>query len=150
MTRKLSKSRINKSKIQNKFLQWPSRENFLALKKAKHFCNTLSKRTRKNYFEKVSKQGFANNKAFWNTVKRFLTNKCFLVNENIAIRNSDKIVTYKIELVELFDSHYISIVEKRSGIPPEIEGIPELENYDQFTVKYIIAKHESHSSIVNI
>ena len=35
MTKKLSKAIINKSRQRNKYLKWPSRENFLAYKKAK-------------------------------------------------------------------------------------------------------------------
>ena len=48
------------------------------LKKEKHLCNNLNRSTKTNYSENVTKQGFANNKAFWNTVKPFLTNRVYL------------------------------------------------------------------------
>ena len=47
------------------------------------------------YFLKVTGKGFANNKAFWNTVIPFRTNKGILTSETIAIENKGKIVTDK-------------------------------------------------------
>ena len=81
-----------------------------------------------------------NNNAFSNAIKPFLTNKGFNVNENITIRNKDKIlkiVTDKTKLVELFRSHYINRIEKTSAMWPEIEGKPELKNNDQSNIKTI-------------
>ena len=150
MTKELSKAIINKSKIRNKYQKWSSRENFLALKEAKKFCNKLTKSVKKAYFRKVTGKGFVNNKAFWNTVKPFLTNKGFLTNETIAIENKGKIVTDKSKLVNLFNSHYINIVEKTSGCAPEIEGNPENKTIDIATVQSIIRKYQTHTSILNI
>ena len=78
MSKELWKAIINKSKIRNKYQKWPSRENPLALKEAKKFCNKLTKSVKKSYFRKVTGKGFVNNKTFWNTVKPFLTTKAFL------------------------------------------------------------------------
>ena len=44
---------------------------------------------------------------------------------NVTSRNKDKISAGKTKLVELFNLHYINIVEKTSGITPEIEGNPK-------------------------
>ena len=44
---------------------------------AKNLCNNLIKTNKKSYFQKVTQKGFADNKAFWNTIKLFLTNKRF-------------------------------------------------------------------------
>ena len=110
----------------------------------------LTKSVKKAYFRKVTGKGFVNNKAFWNTVKPFLTNKGFLTNETIAIENKGKIVTDKSKLVNLFNSHYINIVEKTSGCAPEIEGNPENKTIDIATVQSIIRKYQTHTSILNI
>ena len=38
MTKELRKAIMDRSRLENKYLKWPSRENFLAYKKAKkHF-----------------------------------------------------------------------------------------------------------------
>ena len=97
----------------------------MPLKEPKKFCNKLTKSVKKAYFCKVTGKGFVSNKAFWNTVKPFLNNRDFLTNETIAIENKGKIVTDKSKLVNLFNSHYINIVEKTPVCPPEIEGNSE-------------------------
>ena len=78
MTKELWKAIINKSKIRNKYQKWPSRENSLALKEAKTFCNKLTQSVKKLYFRKVTGKSFVNSKTFWNTVKPFLTKNGFL------------------------------------------------------------------------
>ena len=47
MTKDLSKAIMNKSKTKNKYHKWPSRENFLAMKRAKNFSNNLGKINKK-------------------------------------------------------------------------------------------------------
>ena len=131
MTKELSKAIMNKSKIRNKYQKQLSKENVLALKEAKKFCNKLTKPVKKAYFRKVTWKGFVNNKAFWNTVKPFLTNKGFLTNETIAIENKGKIVTDKSKLANLFNSHYINIVEKTSGTIYYLE-IPNTPQYFKY------------------
>ena len=94
MTKELSKAVMNKSKTRKKYVKWLSRENFLARKRAKNYYN-LTRSTKKNFFQRVTKSGFANNKKFWNNVKPFLTNKGFLTNDNISIKANDDAVTDK-------------------------------------------------------
>ena len=73
MPKELSKAIMNKSKSRNKYTKWPSGETFLAMKREKSYCNNLTRTTKKNFFQKIVKSGFANNKKFWNTIKPFLT-----------------------------------------------------------------------------
>ena len=48
MNKELSKVIMNKSRLRNKYLKWPSRENFLVYKKVKNKCSTLAKRLEKD------------------------------------------------------------------------------------------------------
>ena len=91
-----------------------------------------------------------NKKKFWNTVKPFLTYKGFLTNDNISIKVKDDLVTDKPKLANLFNLHYINIVENTSGVPPVIQENPNNPNEDNTTVKNIIKQYENHSSIINI
>ena len=52
MTKDLSKAIMNKSKTRNRYLKWPSRENFLGMKSAKNLCNNLIKTNKKILFSK--------------------------------------------------------------------------------------------------
>ena len=120
------------------------------MKRAKNFCNNLNKNNKKNLFQSATKSGFANNKKFWNTVKPFLTNKGFLTDDNISIKVNDDLVAEKTNLANLFNLHYINIVENTSGVPPVIQENPNNPNEDNTTVKNIIKQYENHSSIINI
>ena len=48
---------MNRSRFKNTYMKWPSRENFLAYKKAKNLCNFLNKKAKKTYFEKATENG---------------------------------------------------------------------------------------------
>ena len=62
MNKELSKSIMNKSRIKNKYLKWPSRENYLEYKKIKNKCNNLLKKSKKIYFQKLTGEGSASSK----------------------------------------------------------------------------------------
>ena len=75
MNKRLSKAIMNKSRIRNRYLLWPSRDNFLAYKKIKNKCNNLLKKSKKKYFQENASEGSVSNKSFWNTVKPFISHK---------------------------------------------------------------------------
>ena len=150
MTKSLSKAIMTRSRLRSKYNKWPSRENFLAFKKAKNNCNNINKKAKKAYFERMNKQGSISSKSFWNTVKPFLTNKGFITSEDITIKNNEELVTDKSELAEIFNTHYINIVEKSSGIGPSVIGNPNDSLEDSKTVKTIIEEYKNHPSIINI
>ena len=79
MTKELNKSIINRSMFKNRYLKWPSRENFLAYKKAKNICNSLNRKAKKTYFEKATENGIMGSKKFWSTVKPFLSSKASFI-----------------------------------------------------------------------
>ena len=171
MNKELSKVIINKSQLRNKYLKWPSRENFLAYKKVENKCNTLTRKNKKRYFEYVAKnKNFATSKIFWNTVRPCITNKGTVSDENIKIKaeenqniktknkNKSKLVSIKTNdlikdesvLVEIFNNHYITIVEKTSGIAPESFGDSSLSENDEETVNKIFKHYENHPSVSKI
>ena len=69
---------------------------------------------------------------------------CISINKEIQFINNE------IELVEMFNSYYINIVENMTGIPPDISPLYDLQENDVYCVKQIIKKFETHSSIVEI
>ena len=90
MTKDVSKGIMNKSKQRNMYLKWPSRENLLAMKSVKNFCNNLITANKKPYFQKITV-----NKAFWSTIKPFLTNKRFLTSNSISLIQENSTITDK-------------------------------------------------------
>ena len=120
------------------------------IKKQKTHATTLKKFPKKSYFDKVTGKVFVSNKALWNTVKPFLTNKGFLTNENISIKHKDKIATDNSKLAHLFNNHYINTVETTSGMPPENIGNPECKSDDHLTVEKIIEHYKNQRTIETI
>ena len=57
MNKELSKAIMEKSKTRNKYLKWPSRENYVSYKKSKNKCNSLTKKAKKNFLRKLQKTG---------------------------------------------------------------------------------------------
>ena len=70
---------MNKSRIKNEYLKWPSTENYLAYKIIKNKCNNLVKKSKKRCFQENASEGSASSKLFWNTVKPFISSKRNLV-----------------------------------------------------------------------
>ena len=64
ITKQLNKGIMDRSRIKDRYLKWPSRENFLGLKKAKLLCKSLNKKVKKQYFKSVSSKDRAANKRF--------------------------------------------------------------------------------------
>ena len=57
MTRELSKAIMTKSKVKKSYVKWPSRENFVAYKKAKNKCNSLTRKPKRKFSKKQLKVG---------------------------------------------------------------------------------------------
>ena len=115
MTRELSKAIMTKSKVKNSYVKWPSRENFVAYKKAKDKCNSLTRKAKRTFFKEATKSGVMSNRTFWKTVKPFLRNKGRMTNDCISIEKDGDIVRDEKVLVELFNGNYINTVEMSSG-----------------------------------
>ena len=79
MNKELSKAIMNKSKNRNKYLKWPSRENFLAYKRAKNKSNSVLIKTKKQYFNNMSEENKPISKTFWKKVKPFISTKRAIV-----------------------------------------------------------------------
>ena len=109
MTEELRKAIMDRSRFQNKYLKWPSRENFLAYKKEKNICKSLTQKAKKDCFKKATVDGVMSNRQFRNTVKLFLTSKALLHNDNISIDINGNIVEGEQKLTKEFNSYYINI-----------------------------------------
>ena len=115
MNKELRKAIYTRSRLRNKFCKSPSKENEALYKKQRNKCVSLRRKSIKKYFNDITNYGIATNKNFWNLIKPFLTNKGHLNHQDIMIFDGKKIITNETELVEVFNNHYINIVEKSSG-----------------------------------
>ena len=102
MTRELNKVIMTKSKVKKSYIKWPSRESFVAYKKAKNKCNSLIRKAKRKFFKEVTKSRMMSNRTFWKTVKLFLTNKGCMTNDCIDIEKDGETVRDEKTLVEFF------------------------------------------------
>ena len=150
MTKELRKAIMNKSRLKKKYQDSPSRENFKNWKKTENKCNKLCRKAKKNHFRNITESNLNSNNKFWQFVKPFLTNKGVIGTDFISIKKDNQFIDNEIELVEMFNSHYINVVENMTGIPPDISPLYDLQKNDGYCVKQIIKKFENHPSIVEI
>ena len=64
MTKELSKAIMEKLKTRNKYLKWPSTENYISFKKFKNKRNSLTKKAKKIFLRKLQKMGLCLIKRF--------------------------------------------------------------------------------------
>ena len=130
MTKELSKAIMTTSKVKNSYVKWVSQENFVAFKKAKNKCHSLSRKAKRKFFKGATQSGVMLNRTFRKTVKPSLANKGCMTNNCISIEKDRDNRDERDEkvLVELFKENYINIVEISSA-----NKLSSLGNYEDNT-----------------
>ena len=144
MTKDPRKAIMDRSRFENNYSKWSSRENFLEYKKPKNIWNSLNKKAKKDYFKKATADGVMNNRKFWNTVKPVVISKDFFHNDNISIDIYGNIVEDLQNLTKEFNSYYINMAKTTSGKPSmKLENNLDYINHSLIT-KRIIKKYTNH------
>ena len=146
ITKDLSKAIMNKSTAKNKYLNWPSRVNFISCKRTKNKCSSLTKKAKRDFLKEATKDVIMISKKYGRTVKLLLTNNGCISNDFIGMENESNLIFHKQEFMELFNKHYINIVEKSSGKKPLSLGNSPDASQDKMTVKEIISVYSDHPS----
>ena len=150
MTKDLSKAIMLKSKAKYQYVKWPSRENYLAFKKAKNKCIYINKIAKKDYFKEATKYGVITNKEFWKKLKPFLTNKGCFSEDQISLEVNDELVSDEKILTEISDEYCINIVETSSGIKPFSLGDSANPFLDETMTGKIIDTYRDQPSLIAI
>ena len=150
MNKIYSKAIMNKSKMRNKYNKWKSRENYLNYQKSKSHCKKIGYSAKREHLKKATENGIMTSKIFWDTVKPILTNKGGTSGDVIILEENGKLISNEKEIVEIFNDHYINIVETTTGHTPLSIGNPLDPQCDAATVKEIIVKFASHPCIMKI
>ena len=150
MNRDLRKGIYTRSRLQKKLKKYSSRENEAKFNKQRNKCVSLRKKAIRNHFKNATSNGLVSNQDFWNLVKPFLSNKGGLHGTDITLVKEDKIITDDRELAEVFNDHYINIVEKSSGKKPSsiAENAPSSD--DRCIVRLILQQYQNHPSVLAI
>ena len=144
--RELRKAIYTRSRLRNKYWKNPTPENELRYKQQKNKCVSLRKKSMKVYLNKSAADGIVTNKSFWKFIKPFLKNKSY----DIMLIQNGEIITEEKDLVEIFNKHYINIVEKSSGIKPvNVAMIHNISDNDT-AINIIIEAYKHHPSVTKI
>ena len=115
MNRDLRKGIYTRSRLQKKLKKYPSRKNETKFKEQRNKCVSLRKKAIRNHFKNAASNGLVSKQDFWNLVKPFLSSKGGYHVTDITLNKEDKIITDDRELVEVFNDHYVNVVEKSLG-----------------------------------
>ena len=150
VTKDLRRAIMKRSRLRNKYNNWKSRENYIAYRQAKRDCDRETELAKSQYFSRATEKGILNNKEFWKLMKPALTNKGIIGSDVIILEENGELISDEHKLVEIFNNHYINIVETTMGKPPPSLGDPCDPDKDSSTVRDIICKFGNHPSIRKI
>ena len=109
VTKKLRKTIMKHSNLENKFYKCSSEVNRIAFRNQKNYCNGLYKRERRNYYAKLKLNNITVNKKFWNTMKPLFSNKGG-VKDNIVLVKDNKIISDDTEVAQTFNDFFTNVV----------------------------------------
>jgi len=148
MTRELSKSIKDRSRIINKYNKFKSRENYLAKQSIMRKCRFLQFKAKKAYFDKTLTNDNMTNKNYWKLMKPFLSEKGGSYGTKITLKENGVMVSDEKELAHIFNDQYINIVEKTTGDSPVSIHNDGLDvNNITITINNIIDSFKNHPSI---
>ena len=108
----------------------------------------------RKHFSTLSSDTGAPTKKFWDSVKPFLNDKGSHGNENYSLIEDGKLITDEGRVSEVFNDHYINIVENLIGEKQEGSHAGSLndksQNEREEILDNIIGKYRNHPSIVNM
>ena len=140
MNREFQKEIYVRSRLRNKYWVELSAENKAAYKTQRNKCVKIRRKSIKRYMDKISEKGIETNKSFWNFIKSFMTNKGMIANKDITLIDGKNVIADEYELSQIFNKHYINIVEKSCGNKPNKTGttlgsLNDLNSFDFQQIK---------------
>ena len=107
----------SRSRFRNRHLKNPEIINRKLFKQQRNKYVSIRRKPIK-HFSDIASNGTITNKNFWKAIKPFMTNKGFFENSDVMLKDDEKMITNEKKLVQLFNGHYINIVERSCGFKP--------------------------------
>ena len=147
INKELRKAIYDRSRLRNRFCKTPTEESEKLYKKQRNKCVSIRKKSIRNYFNKIANENVVTKRNFWKIFKPFLTNNGHLA---IMLIQDKNIISNENELVEVFNKHYINIIEKSGAQKPtNIAKRNSIDN-DRQAVELISNSYRNHLSILKI
>ena len=154
MTNDLSKQIMIRSRLRNKFNKHKTVQNWNAYKAQRNKCVSIRRKTIQNHFTSLCSNTGIPNEKFWASVKLFLSDKGSHGNENYPLLENGQITKDEKEISEIFNDHYINIIENITGVKQEGSHSGAINNKNpgekEEILDTILETCSCHPSIVTI
>ena len=143
---------MKKTRLKNIYNKKRLRDNWNNYyKKQRNLCTDLRKKSMKRHFRNVSEgKRFSSNINFWKIIKPFLTNKGFIANSDISLKEGNEVITTDKELSEPFNNHYVNIIEKTTESKPDTDLIRIISFLMWTSILLFQNLKANHPSIIEI
>ena len=111
MNKELRKEIMKRSKLKNKYNKKGNYENCSLYKKQRNYCESLLRKTKKAYFEKLNLKEISDNKTFWKTAWPYFSDKDNKSSKIILAENNIVIADEK-RVAELKNKYFLNITKK--------------------------------------
>ena len=111
MNKVISKAVMDRTRLRNNILKNRSAENKLAYNRQKNYYVSLTRKSKRDYYNNLDNRNVTDNKLFWKTVKPFFSDKGPM-RQKISVIEKDKTLGNNKEISEIFNNFSSSIVAK--------------------------------------
>ena len=147
MTKELRKVIMERSRLRNIYLQYPTQGNKRAYSAKRNSCVKLLKNTKKRYYENLDTNLIRDSRSFWKTVKPLFSDKC-IVQQDISLLENNTLITEDKLVADTFN-HFFSNIVPNLHIK-ENEDILINSNTIENPINKAILKFSYHPSIMKI
>ena len=105
----ISKEIMKRTSFRNQFLKNKTDENKSRYTKQRNYCVSLLRKTKTQYYSNLDEKNVTDNKAFWKTVKPFLSDK-ITSKEKITLIEENEIVSNDENTAQVLNTFFSNIV----------------------------------------
>ena len=135
---------MDRTRLRNKFLKNRTAENKLAYNRQRNYCVSLTRKSKRDYYNNLDIRNVTENKLFWKTVKPFFSNKGPMRQKITFIENGEIISNNK-AISEIFSNFFSSIVAKLNI--PKYEDLTVNSANSEDPLANLIKKYKNYPNI---
>ena len=138
---------MKRTRFRNQLLRNRTDENKIRYTKQINYCVSLLRKIKTQYYSNLDEKNFTDNKAFWKTVKTFLSDK-ITSKEKINLIEEAEIVSNNENTAQVLNTVFSDIAGSLN-IPKYITNDPISDNISDLIIRLIV-KYRKHPSILTI
>ena len=130
MTKALSKSIMERTRLRNAFLKNPTVANKLAYTKQRNFCVSLLRKVKREYFANLNEKNITDNKS----------------REKITLVKNEEVISDDVEVANTLNNYFSNVV-KNLKIPEKFVTDSLPQSLSRHPTLNAILKYKNHSSM---